>query len=198
MKALFPLSRPLMIAGFSILLTLPLFSEAQTKFEGANLAVAVTGTSSLHNWEMKSTKAQCNAVITMGNDKISFSNLSFSVPVESLKSGKASMDKNAYKAMDSKKNAGISFTIASAKSIAATSLNTYLFSGMGKLTINGVTKTTPMVATLKYNPTDKSFTCTGTKSFKMSEYGVKPPTAVFGTIKTGDAISINYAIRIKS
>jgi polyisoprenoid-binding protein YceI len=69
---------------------------------------------------------------------------------------------------------------------------------MGKLTINGVTKTTPMVATLKYNPTDKSFTCTGTKSFKMSEYGVKPPTAVFGTIKTGDAISINYAIRIKS
>lgn len=187
-----------MIASFSILLAIPLLSDAQTKFQGSNLAVAVSGTSSLHDWVMKSNKAQCDAVITMSKDQISFSNFSFSVPVESLKSGKASMDKNAYKAMDSKKNAGISFIISSANNITATSPNTYQFSGMGKLTINGVTKTTPMVATLTYNPTDKSFTCTGTKSFKMSDYGVKPPTAVFGTIKTGDAIAINYAIRIKS
>jgi hypothetical protein len=26
----------------------------------------------------------------------------------------------------------------------------------------------------------------------MTDYGVDPPTAVFGTIKTGDAIDINF------
>ncbi|MDB5252780.1 MAG: YceI family protein [Flaviaesturariibacter sp.] len=182
----------------ALLFALPLLSSAQTKFQGSDLPVSVTGTSSLHNWEMKSTKASCDAIITLGVNKISFSSLSFAVPVESLKSGHSTMDKNAYRAMNTKKNAGISFVISSVNSITASSANTYKFNGTGKLTIGGVTKLTPMTATLVYNPADKSFTCTGTKTFNMSEYGIKPPTAVLGTIKTGDAISIHYAIRIKS
>jgi polyisoprenoid-binding protein YceI len=191
-------NRGLVLAGFCTLFLMPLASRAQTKFQGADQKIAITGTSSLHDWEMTSSKANCDALITLGKDKIYFSALNFSVPVESLKSGHSAMDKNAYKAMNTKKNADISFVISSASSITASSTNTYLFTGTGKLTIGGVSKMTPMTATLKYNPTDKSFTCTGTKSIKMSEYGIKPPTAVFGTIKTGDGISINYSIRIKS
>lgn len=57
---------------------------------------------------------------------------------------------------------------------------------MGKLTIAGKTKLTDLVATLTYNAGNKTFNCTGTKKLKMSEYGVKPPTAMMGTIKTGD------------
>ena len=177
---------------------LPSLLFAQAKFHGQDLAISVTGTSSLHDWEMKSGKVKVDALITVNNDKVSVTALSFSMPVETLKSGHSMMDKNTYKAMDTKKNPNIMFVFTSVTSVTSSGVNTYLFKGAGKLTIAGTTKLTDMVATLKYNPADKSLTFIGTKKIKMSEYGVKPPTAMLGTIKTGDAISINYNINIKS
>ncbi|MBC7887947.1 MAG: YceI family protein [Ferruginibacter sp.] len=172
-------------------------SFAQAKYHAETLALSITGTSSLHDWEMTSGKGQVDAMILVANDKVTFSRLSFTVPAESLKSGHGAMDKNTYKALDTKKNANISFVLVSGN-VTPTGANTYLLKGIGKLTISGTTLQTDLVATLKYNPADKSFTCSGIKKFKMSEYGVKPPTVMMGAIKTGDAISISYNLTIKS
>jgi len=170
---------------------------AQAKYHAQTLAVSVTGTSTLHDWEMKSSKGNFDATIAVANDKVSFTGLSFSLPAESLKSGHNGMDKNTYKALNTSKNPTINFVLVSAN-VTPAGTNIYHVKGIGKLTIAGTTLQTDVVATLKYNPADKSFTCTGTKSFKMSEYGVKPPTVMMGAIKTGDAISITYNLNIKS
>ncbi len=169
----------------------------QAKYHAQTLNITVAGTSSLHDWEMKSSKGNFDASIFVANDKVTFTGLSFSFPAESLKSGHGMMDKNTYKALDTKKNPSISFVLVSAN-VTPLGGNSYQVKGMGKLTIAGNTQQTEVIATLKYNPADKSFTCTGTKKFKMTDYGVKPPTAVMGTIKTGDAISISYDLVIKS
>lgn len=107
------------------------------------------------------------------------------------------MDKNTYKALNTKKYPNITFVLSSGN-VTAQGSNNYQLKGMGKLTIAGNTLVTDMVVNMKYNPADKSFTCTGVKKFKMTDYGVKPPTAMMGTIKTGDAISIAYTLNIKS
>ena len=107
------------------------------------------------------------------------------------------MDNNTYKALATGKNPNISFVLLSGN-VTSVGANTYQLKGVGKLTIAGTTKQTDLEVTLKYNPADKSFTCTGTKKFKMTEYGVKPPSVMLGTIKTGDAISISYNLNIKS
>ncbi|MEP7109114.1 MAG: YceI family protein [Ferruginibacter sp.] len=172
-------------------------SYAQSKYHAQALDVTVSGTSSLHDWEMKSNAGQFDALISVANDKVTFSGLSFNFPAESLKSGHGAMDKNTYKALNTQKNPNISFVLSSGN-VAAQGANTYLLKGMGKLTISGTTILTDLVVTLKYNPADKSFTCSGVKKFKMSEYGVKPPTVMMGAIKTGDAISISYNLTIKS
>lgn len=172
-------------------------SFAQAKYRAQALDVTVSGTSSLHDWEMKSNAGQFDASITVANDKVIFTGLTFNFPAESLKSGHGAMDKNTYKALDTKKNPNISFVLSSGN-VAYQGLNTYLLKGMGKLTISGTTILTDLEVTLKYNPADKSFNCTGVKKFKMSEYGVKPPTVMMGAIKTGDAISITYNLTIKS
>jgi hypothetical protein len=51
---------------------------------------------------------------------------------------------------------------------------------------------------LKFNPADRSFTISGTKVIKMTDWKVKPPVVMFGTIKTGDQITIGYNLKIKS
>lgn len=182
----------------AFVLTVPLAGIAQSRYTGINLPISVTGTSTLHDWDMKSTKGQCVAVITVTNNTVTFSGLTFTMPAESLKSGNGAMDKNTYKALETGKNPNIIFVLSSVTSITTSGQNSYVFKGVGKLTIAGTTRVTDITASLKYNPSDKSLTCIGSKKFKMSEYGVKPPTVMFGTIKTGDDITINYNIHLKS
>ncbi len=171
-------------------------SFAQSAYHAQALDVTVSGTSTLHDWEMKSNKGQFDANISVAKDKVVFTGLSFNFPAESLKSGHGAMDKNTYKALNTTKNPNISFVLTSGN-VSSLGGNTYLLKGMGRLTIAGTTLVTDLETTLKYNPADKSFTCSGTKKFKMSEYGVKPPTVMMGAIKTGDAIAITYNLTIK-
>jgi LEA14-like dessication related protein len=60
------------------------------------------------------------------------------------------------------------------------------------MSIAAKTNQTELVVAGIYNPADKSFTVTGINKMKMKDYNVKPPSALFGTIITGDAISISY------
>jgi polyisoprenoid-binding protein YceI len=169
-----------------------------TKYHAAGLDVSVKGTSTLHDWEMKSNnKGTCDVVFTLdAGDKLSAINeLQFTLPAESIKSGHSMMDKNAYKAMNTGKHKNLSFVLASA-AITPSATNVYQVKVTGNLTIAGVSKRSEIAGTAKYNPADKSFVLFGSKKFKMSEFGVKPPTVMMGTIKTGDEITVSFATKV--
>lgn len=179
-------------------LMISLAGFGQLKFGAANAAISIKGTSTLHDWEMKSQAGKCDATLVMTGDKLTgITNLSFVLAAETLKSGTNGLDKNGYKALDTKKYPSISFSLVSG-TITQIDATTYQFKGTGNLTISGTTKLTDLVGTLKYNPADKSFTITGTKVMKMTEYKVTPPTVMFGAIKTGDQITIGFNLKIKS
>jgi polyisoprenoid-binding protein YceI len=172
--------------------------SGNTKFHSTGLDVSIKGTSTLHDWEMKSVnKGTCEVVFTLdAADKITAINeIQFTIAAESIKSGHSVMDKNAYKAMNTDKYKNISFVLSSA-AITPSVTNVYQVKVTGNLTISGVTKKTELAGTAKYNPTDKSFVLFGSKTFKMSEYGVKPPTVMMGTIKTGDQITVSFATKV--
>ena len=168
----------------------------KTAFRLQNLNLEVTGTSTLHDWEIKSTKGQAEVAFVLASDKLSgIAGLNFSIPAESLKSGNSMMDNNTYKALKTGQHKNISYVLTSGN-IAPVDGNTFQIKTTGKLTIAGTTKETELVATAKYNAADKSYTVTGTKKIKMSQWGVKPPTVMMGTIKTGDDISITFNAKI--
>ena len=104
------------------------------------------------------------------------------------------MDKNTYKALDTDKNPNISFVLTNG-TVTSTGANNYQLNCVGKLTIAGTVKETDLVAVGKYNPADKSFTVTGVKKMKMTDYNVKPPKVMLGTIKTGNDIAITYNLK---
>ena len=158
--------------------------------------IRLNGTSSIHDWEMKAAKGTSEASFSIdGAGKVtSFSTMSFSLPATNLKSDHKLMDNNTYKALKTDKNPNISFVMTSG-SITATGGNNYQLNCLGKLTIAGTTKQTNLLATGKYNPADKSFTVTGVKKMKMTDYNVTPPTVMMGAIKTGNDISISYNVK---
>ncbi|MES2647921.1 MAG: YceI family protein [Bacteroidota bacterium] len=171
-------------------------ANAQVPFQSKSVAISLTGTSTLHDWEMKAGQGKSESAFTIdaNNKIIAISKLSFTLPAKSLKSEHTMMDKNTYKALDTDKNPNISFVLTSG-TVTPTSNNNYQLHCVGKLTIAGTTKTTDLTATGTYNPADKTFTITGVKAMKMTDYNVKPPTVMMGTIKTGNDISIAYNVK---
>lgn len=167
------------------------------KFHSQNVQLLVKGTSTLHDWEMKSQSGSCEVLFAVDNgDKISdLTGLSFSVPVETLKSEHTMMDNNTYKALKAKSFKNISFALSSG-SVSQINATTYQVKALGKLSIAGSAKETDLTATVKYNPADKTFSVSGFKKMKMTEYGVTPPSVMMGTIKTGDEITIYFSTKI--
>jgi len=194
MKTLFSTQIALFLLA-TIFLAQPIQGIGQSKFSSKNIEIKLTGTSSLHDWEMNADNGISEAQITIGeNNKItSLTGLSFTLASKSLKSDHSLMDKNTYKALKADKNPNISFVLSSATLTPAEG-NNYNLKCIGKLTIAGTTNETELLATGKYNPADKSFTVTGTKKMRMTDYQVKPPTVMLGTIKTGNDIAITYNI----
>lgn len=168
----------------------------KTAFRLQNLNLAVTGTSTLHDWEIKSAKGQAEVNLELASDKLTgITGLNFSIPAESLKSGNNMMDNNTYKALKTDKFKTINYVLT-AGSVSQVNATTFQIKTNGKLTIAGTSKETDLVATAKYNAADKSYTIVGEKKIKMSNWGVKPPTVMMGTIKTGDDITIKYSAKI--
>jgi hypothetical protein len=167
------------------------------KFRSQNLDLSIIGTSTLHDWEMKSNKGKCEAVLALDNtDKITqLTGLYFEVLTESLKSEHSSMDDNTYKALNAKNYKTINYAVSSA-TVTQSDAVTYQIRTIGKLTIAGATKETDVNAIAKYNAADKSFTITGSKKIRMTDFGVKPPTMMLGTIKTGNDITVTFASKI--
>ncbi len=181
---------------FSLILIVTTVSFGQANYHSKVADIKLNGTSNIHDWEMVATVATSDAafVVNSNGQVTALTALNFVLPVAGLKSGHGQMDKNTYKALNSTKNPNISFSLTSA-TVTATGGNNYQINAVGKLSIAGTVKHTDLQATGKYNPADKSFTVTGVKKMKMTDYKVDPPKALMGTIKTGDAISIGYTLK---
>ena len=179
-------------------LALPAIAITQTNYHTQVLDIKLNGTSNLHDWEMKAVSGASAASFVVTNGKvISLSKLNFLLPVKNLKSGKSGMDNNTYKTLKTDVNPNISFVLTSA-TVVSTGGNNYKLTCQGKMSIAGKTNQTELAATGTYNPADKSFTITGLKKMKMTDYDVKPPTALLGTIKTGNEITISYNLKFKA
>lgn len=181
----------------ALLFLAPLFSMAQSKFTAAAAQITVAGTSTMHDWEMVSKQGTIEAVFATNaaGALTDLTSLSLNIPAESLKSGKGPMDKNAYKALKTGSARNITFTSTSA-TVTAAGANTYTVKCNGNLTIAGTTRPTDLVATLKQT-SPNTFTVTGVKKLKMTDYKVDPPSFMFGSVTTGDAIAINFNVTMK-
>lgn len=184
---------------FLALLTVSLGAllNAQTKYHASYTKVAIAGTSTFHDWDMISEKANCDISFNFDGSNITgLSSLAFIVKGETLKSDHKGMDKNAYKALNTEKYPDISFT-SNYANIRPNGANSYVVSAKGKLTISGTSKEVWLAAVCTIDPSDMSIQSSGSLKMKMSEYNVQPPSFMFGAMKTGDEITVKYHVNLK-
>jgi polyisoprenoid-binding protein YceI len=149
----------------------------------------VSGTSTLHDWEMKSAKGTGQAVITLENGILKgIQSLSVNLTAETLESGKSQMDRNAFKALKTDKNPQIKYVL---KDIKSGQGNTW--TATGDITIAGVTKTITMPVTVNQQGSVLEFS--GSISTKLTEFKIDPPTAMLGTIKTGNDVKLSFSAK---
>lgn len=188
------------LLGAVFLSTLTLLSvqlSAQTTYKSNAVNAVIIGDSNIHEWEMNSSKGTANASVTTNSSGTlqQLSNIQFSIAAETLKSGKSQMDKNTYKALDTKTHPNITFSGSNA-TIENKGNNKFSIRSKGKLSISGNVKDVELVANAQVNA-DKSISIEGSYSFNMTEYKVTPPTIMLGTIKVYDPLTIRYNLVMK-
>lgn len=153
--------------------------------------VTVDGTSNVHDWTVEA-KAMNGKLDAKLESSLKIDQLTFSVEVEQLKSGKSGMDKNTYKALNSTKYKTIDFKMTKVQKITKLSENNYQLELAGDLTISGKTKSIVLATTAQVQ--GGKLILNGKYKLNMTHYGVEPPKALMGTIKTGEEVTVNFKV----
>ena len=181
--------------GFAAFLIL-IFSGQKMAAQNFNLEKSVSylkvfGTSNIHDWELTAKDFQGNLEAQLEDGQlVEIAQLNFAVVAESLESGKSGMDKNTIKALRTDRHKLISFQLEKVGEIKYTSKTACRLSTTGNLTIAGTRRLINLVFDAKVSP--EKITLTGKHKLKMTDFKIEPPTAMFGTITTGDEVQIEF------
>jgi len=182
-----------MLFFFAVLIATFSLNAQETKVILPESKLIVLGTSNVHDWtiEAKEMKGNLNFNLESGVLK-TINTLNFSVEVEQLKSGKKGMDENTFKALKSKAHKTIDFSFSKVSKMTPTTNNTYNVEVQGDLTIAGVTKKVNLPITIVL--VGKKAILSGKYNIDMTTYGVEPPKALMGTIKTGKDVTVDFKV----
>ncbi len=175
----------LAIAFFGIIWS----TSAQKNYElNTKQKFSVLGTSTLHDWEMESSTGTGTANLTITDSKLADINaITINLLSESIKSGKGAMDKIAYETLKTNKFKNIKYVLKTAEKVNETTWNL-----TGTYTIAGVSK--ELKTQVKTTVTNGTVALQGSNKITFDDFGMKAPTALFGTIKTGKDLIIKFNI----
>ncbi len=155
----------------------------------------LSGTSSMHDWEMEASSASGEAQFMFKpgheGELVSIKSLSFALEVENLKGEKSGLNKNAYEALKSDKYKEICYKLGS--STVSAEKGGYLVKSKGNLTIAGFTNEITMDVHCVVND-NGSITSKGSYQLNMTDYQVEPPSFMWGVMKTGDAVTLDFVV----
>ena len=167
-------------------------AQIQTYNASKDSYILVKGTSTLHDWEMKSENVISEVQFKM-NEKGHLENLEslkFSINKTTLKSTQSALDKKAYDALKASKYPEIVFKMNGNSSVKPNG-NNYDAILKGELIIAGITRQISLNATCT-NGDDKKMICSGTQHLKMTDFKIEPPVMMLGALRTADEITIDY------
>ena len=151
----------------------------------------IDGTSNIHDWTIKAENTGGNLSLEFEDSSLEdIELLEFTVMAKSLMSGKSGMDKNTYKALNTNKHKQITFKLKDVQSIEKVSTGIYNVKTTGSLEIAGTKRDIKL--NFKLKSSSNAITLTGEHKLNMTNFGVEAPTAMFGTITTGEDVVVKF------
>ncbi|GJM30317.1 MAG: hypothetical protein DHS20C17_29520 [Cyclobacteriaceae bacterium] len=156
--------------------------------------VTITGTSTLHDWTVSCAEVQ-EVPKQLNFDPDSpgqIQQFTFKVPVEGMDGGRgSSMNSKITEAFKAPEHPFVQYQQTSPASVNSTGeKNVYTISSSGTLTMAGTSNsiTIECIATLEGD----KLVIRGNKNLQMSDFGMAPPSAMFGQIQTNDEVVVSY------
>ena len=162
----------------------------------------IKGTSTVRSFECKAgaleakveTAAPGATAALMAGEK-AVTAASISIPAAQLDCNNGTMNGHMKKALKVTEHPTIEFRIASyTLAKAAEGMQAEL---TGTLTLGGVQKPVTVQAAGK-DEGDGTLRVTGTHELRMTEYGLKPPTLMLGTMKVNDKVTVGFDLLLKN
>ena len=184
---------------------LPLLLGARPLSDGGMNLMAesrlwVGGTSSVRGWECKATtftatiESAPNAAATVLAGEKAVGAVDLTAAVDKLECGNGQMNGHMRKALKSEEHAQIAFRMTSYE--LARSDSVLVVTMDGALTLGGTEKPIQLVG-MATPATDGALRVSGTYSLKMTDFGLKPPTLMFGRIKVHDLVKVGFDVVLK-
>lgn len=155
-------------------------------------SLIIKGTSTLHDWHSSAEKSK--AFIVLNSSDTQIEKLNICIEVASIKNSKGSsmMDKITRKSLRESNFPEITYVFLSGEVIENEDeeLKVKMF---GDLTIAGKTNKVSIITAI--NKTGSEVVLKGSHKLKMTDYNVDPPKALFGTVQTGDEITIEFQVK---
>jgi polyisoprenoid-binding protein YceI len=128
------------------------------------------------------------------NGEKAVTSVTVTVPTAKLDCGNGTMNEHMLKALKAKDAPTIEFALSSYEMVKGTS-------GMqgkltGTLTMGGVKKPITLDAIATEDPA--GLRVAGTHEVRMTEFGLKPPTLMMGTMKVNERVKVNFDLYLKS
>jgi polyisoprenoid-binding protein YceI len=197
------MSFPLQVRFFPIAFVLAVvaasavtFAQARTPLAVDTARVTIAGASNVHAYTastttVRVTRVQLGAAVTAAAlwDEVvkpgGLEAFEIAIPAATLSSPKDGLDKNMHKALKVQEHADITFRLVRLEPLAAGA-----FKAHGVLRIAGVER--EVALDLKTERREATLVVKGELALLMTDYGIKPPTAMLGMLKTDPKVTVTF------
>lgn len=166
--------------------------------------VSLAGSSNVHDWACTSSSLNATIALDSGYQTHAFTSIerpitkvAVTIPVKSLKCGHGKMDENMYKALKAEQYPEITYVLGTYEvDPTKTGTDTFAARTTGELTVAGrsVTVQIPITAVRQDGGWMKG---EGTARMKMTDFGIKPPVAMLGALRTRDEITVTFNVLLE-
>lgn len=158
--------------------------------------VWVTGTSNKSDWTVNSAAVSGFVLLRAPKDALEIQGGRFAVPSKTLASEHGViMDRLMHGALKSGEHPDIVYELVSATA-TPDATGKYTLATKGRVTIAGVTKEIDQAAAAERAP-GGALKFTGSQPLLMSDFGMTPPTAMFGALRTGNRVVVHFELLVK-
>ncbi|MBK6979141.1 MAG: YceI family protein [Cytophagaceae bacterium] len=171
---------------------------AQTKLSAKSAKISLSGNSTMHKWSSNVTKVAFSGDFGLNDGNLTKINSAVvKIETKSIKSHNDSdlMDERTHKTLKAEQFPNISYEYTNTLSSDLNGKEGTIKVN-GKLTIAGVTKPTDLV--LKVTTlANGDIQVKGSEVILMTNFGIKPPSFVAGTLKVEDKVNIAFDVVLK-
>lgn len=163
--------------------------------------ITVAGGSNVHDWSCSGNKFDATIELDAGSINRPLGDVArpitkvvVNIPTKSVKCGKDKMDENMYKALKAEQFPTIKYELTGYKlDPSKTTATSFVALTEGQLTVAGTTAkvSIPVTAIRKEGG---QILAEGKLPMLMTDVGIKPPTALLGTMRTKNEITISFQV----